>query len=186
MESAGGPVREGWLGEEGWRAGAIGFLASFLLAGGGVVGLRHHPLADPPIAQPIAFNHRAHVQEREIDCSACHPFYAKQTFSGLPDAEVCSSCHAEAQGKSEEEAKLVRLLKAGVPLVWKPLFRQPPHVFYSHRRHVGVARIECKECHGSIAEAVAPPGHVTKLRMGDCIDCHRTRAVSTACTTCHR
>lgn len=179
------PLGRSHFGRSGWSAAALGFSLSFLITGGMVaLGNGHH--FDAPVVQPIAFNHKAHVQDREIDCSACHSYYEKQTFSGLPPAEVCAMCHAEPQGKSEEEAKLVRLLDAKTPLAWKPLFRQPPHVFYSHRRHVAVAKLECKECHGAIAEAAAPPVRAKTLRMQDCIDCHRRSGLSTHCTSCHR
>ncbi len=167
----------------------VGLAAFFLLAGagttaitlgGGVAFLR------PPVRQPIAFNHQRHAKELDLACSSCHLTVETESFSGLPDAEVCAFCHSEPQGKSEEEKKLVQLLKSGAPLVWKPLFRQPPHVYYSHRRHVAVAKIDCVVCHGSIAATTAPPGRVKRLRMEDCLSCHRRSGVSTDCTTCHR
>lgn len=136
--------------------------------------------------QPIAFNHRKHVVENEIGCSTCHVYYETETFSGLPDNEVCATCHDEPQGKSAEEARLVSMLHAKRPLVWNSLFRQPAHIFYSHRRHVVKAQIRCERCHGDIAQTTSPPRSVRKLRMADCIGCHEERGVATDCTTCHR
>jgi hypothetical protein len=136
--------------------------------------------------QPISFNHQKHVKDLELPCSTCHEFFEKETFSGLPSAEVCASCHLEPQGKSEEEKKLVRLLQRGASLDWKPLFRQPAHVFYSHRRHVMAAKLDCGVCHGGIAQTREPPLRVRTLRMKDCLDCHRRRGVSMDCTACHR
>ncbi len=153
-------------------AAAIGFVTG---------GLR-----SPSVDQPIAFNHRKHVVENQLGCSTCHQFYETETFSGLPAADVCSTCHSEPQGKSSEEAKLVRLLKEGRPLVWNSLFRQPSHIFYSHRRHVMKAHIRCETCHGSIALTTSPPRSVKRLKMADCIACHEQRNVSVDCTTCHR
>ncbi len=138
------------------------------------------------VEQPIAFNHRKHAQELDLACNTCHEYFEKEAFSGLPTADVCGVCHSEPQGKSAEERRLVQLLKTGAPLEWKPLFLQPPHVYYSHRRHVIAARIECPVCHGAIASTVEPPTRVTRLRMQDCLDCHRRRGAPTDCTTCHR
>ena len=99
---------------------------------------------------------------------------------------LCAGCHLEPQGKSEEEKRLVELLKKGTDLAWKPLFRQPAHVFYSHRRHVIAAKLQCLVCHGAIADTTAPPVRVRRLVMNDCVSCHRKAHVSTDCTACHR
>ena len=161
------------------------FIAFFFLTGA-VTVWRGSRSPGAPALQPIAFNHKKHVQELDLACSSCHQFYEKEAFSGLPGADVCSACHQEQQGKSKEEEKLVRLLQSGAPLEWTSLFRQPAHVFYSHRRHVVAAKIECAVCHGSIAATTAPPTAVKRLRMQDCLDCHRRSGVSTDCTACHR
>jgi len=161
-------------------AAASGFL--FFLIGSALP----FALRRPPVRQPIAFNHQKHVKDNDLACSTCHEYYEKEAFSGLPTSEICASCHLEPQGKSAEERELVRLLKAGAPLDWKPLFLQPPHVYYSHRRHVVTARIDCSVCHGGIAQTSFPPARVPRLRMADCIGCHEKHGAPTECTACHR
>ena len=138
------------------------------------------------VVQPIAFNHRKHVRENKIECSVCHAFYETQTFSGLPAIDTCAMCHSEAIGKSAEEKTVVQLVRDNRPVVWHSLFGQPRHVFYSHRRHVVKANLKCERCHGDIADTVAPPGRVVRLKMNDCIACHEARGVAAECTTCHR
>jgi hypothetical protein len=163
------------------------FLVAFIVSGAGTAVLDlGRMLPDPAAKQPIAFNHAKHVKELDLGCPTCHVTVEKEAFSGLPGADVCVSCHEEVQGKSDEEKKLVALLKEGKPLLWQPLFRQPAHVFYSHRRHVVTAKIECKTCHGSIAESTQPLARVRKLRMDDCLDCHRRTGGPKDCTGCHR
>jgi hypothetical protein len=168
-------------GPRGWLAPAASGFLLFLIGSAVPFALRR-----PPVRQPISFNHRKHVQENELACSTCHEFFETQAFSGLPTAELCASCHSEPQGKSAEEARLVRVLKAGAPLDWKPLFVQPPHVYYSHRRHVMTAKIDCTVCHAGIAQTAFPPTRVRRARMADCIGCHEKRGAPTECTTCHR
>lgn len=138
------------------------------------------------VEQPVAFNHRKHVRENKLECSVCHQYYETQTFSGLPAIDVCATCHSQAIGKSAEEQKVVKLVSENKPVVWQSLFRQPPHIFYSHRRHVVKAKLKCEQCHGDIADTVSPPEAVVKLKMNDCIACHESRGVATDCTTCHR
>lgn len=162
---------------------AVAVAAMLLSAAGSFVVAR---MWKDKAVQPIAFNHRKHVRENKIECSACHEFYETQTFSGLPTIDTCGTCHGEAIGKSAAEKKIVQLVRDNRPLVWQSLFRQPPHVFYSHRRHVVSAKLKCERCHGAIADTVAPPGRVVRLKMNDCIACHESRGVATDCTTCHR
>jgi class III cytochrome C family protein/cytochrome c7-like protein len=171
------------------RAPLAAFAAAFVLSGAAtaVVSIAgRNGFLRPSARQPIAFNHRKHVKELDIACTTCHQTVETEAFSGLPDAELCASCHSEPQGKSREEARLVALLKKGTPLTWTPLFRQPAHVFYSHRRHVVVAKLECRRCHGAIADSVSPPARVRRLAMDDCLDCHVRSNATRDCTGCHR
>ena len=168
-------------------AAGVGFTPTFFATCAGVIALSLFGPAPPwrRASQPIAFNHQKHVKELDLACTTCHVTVEAEAFAGLPDAEACASCHTEPQGKSAEEARLVALLKAGKPLAWTPLFRQPAHVFYSHRRHVVEAKIPCTTCHASIAETTAPPARVRKLKMADCLGCHEGKKAVTSCTGCH-
>ncbi len=144
------------------------------------------PVSPPASRQPVAFNHRLHARDHQIGCDTCHAFEAPAPFSGLPETGVCATCHAEALGKSAEEAKVVAAAAANVALPWEPLFREPRHVFFSHRLHAVSARIACDTCHPAIAEARAPPARVRTLRMSDCLSCHAQAGGPTRCTACHR
>ena len=171
------------------RLAVAGFAAAVVLAGGTTTALTlggRQAFIRPAVRQPISFNHRKHATELDIGCTTCHLTVETEAFAGLPDAEICAGCHLEPQGKSKEEKKLVEMLKKGTALGWKPLFRQPAHVFYSHRRHVTVAKLHCRVCHGAIADTTAPPARVKRLVMNDCVSCHRRGRVSTDCTACHR
>lgn len=165
-----------------------GFLIFFVLGTTGVV-LTGVGAPDPALEQPIAFNHKRHVEDVGLECTECHQHYETETFSGLPGAEICALCHEEAQGDSPEELRLVERIQGGEPLEWHSLYRQPPHVFYSHRRHVMVAGLECATCHQEIAGAALatrPPRRVVKLQMEDCLGCHLEQGAATDCTACHR
>lgn len=166
------------------RFAALAFVVVF--CGAAAAGLVTMRFRRSPVEQPMAFNHRKHVVDNELACSTCHQFYETETFSGLPDADTCATCHQERLGKSAEEARLVKMLSNHEPLVWNSLFRQPSHIFYSHRRHVVKAQIKCEGCHGNIAMTTSPPRQVKQLSMSDCIACHERMQVATDCTTCHR
>jgi class III cytochrome C family protein/cytochrome c7-like protein len=166
------------------RLAIAAFVICFVAAA--AVGFVTGEFRSPSTDQPIAFNHKKHVVDNQIGCSTCHTGFESEMFAGLPDADTCSTCHAEPQGKSAEEAKLVRMLHDQKPLIWNSVFREPSHVFYSHRRHVVTAQIKCERCHGDFAQVTSPPRSMRRLKMADCIACHQERNVSVECTTCHR
>lgn len=44
-------------------------------------------------AQPIAYSHRLHAGELQIDCLYCHFGAEKSRHAGIPPASVCMNCH---------------------------------------------------------------------------------------------
>ncbi len=165
-----------------WYVGGVA--VAVLMAAGGLGALVR---SNPPVGQPIAFNHRKHTEDLSLPCTFCHKYVLTGAHAGLPDASTCSTCHRTAQGPSEEAARVTQLIDAGDPIVFNKLFRLPDHVFYTHRRHVGIGELECTNCHGAIAQTERPPDRpLVRITMQFCTDCHRERDQSTDCTACHR
>lgn len=165
------------------RDALVGVVAGFLV---GAVTALAWPERRPVVDQPVAFDHRLHARELEIDCATCHAFEEPAPFTGLPGIDACALCHSEPQGEGPEEAKVVRAVQSGAALPWESLYREPRHVFFSHRLHATVAGIECARCHPSMADARSPPARVRPIRMNGCLECHVTAGAETRCTACHR
>jgi len=139
------------------------------------------------IQQPIAFPHRLHVEGVGMECLDCHRHAEGLARATIPNVEVCADCHAEAQGESPAEAIVVRHVNDGEPIPWLKVTTVPDHVFFSHRRHVGIAEIPCARCHGPIAERSEPVTEtLVSLQMDDCLECHADSGVSNDCILCHR
>ena len=139
------------------------------------------------VPQPVAFNHLKHTQELGLSCEFCHVYVRAGAHPGLPDATTCSACHGTRLGTSEEAAKVTSLIEADDPIHFNKLFKLPDHVFYTHRRHVGIAELECETCHGAIAETERPPERpLVQISMDFCMDCHREQEQSLDCNACHR
>ncbi len=135
--------------------------------------------------QPIRFNHKTH-KEQGLECTMCHQYVRERTFAGSPRIEVCLECHEEPITESPEEAKIQQYAEEKKKIPWVPLDRMPKHVFFTHRRHVLVAGIQCETCHGKIGETVKPPSRPLKmLSMNDCMDCHRKTGADNDCLACH-
>jgi hypothetical protein len=163
----------------------IGFAAFVALVVAVIVPLVAR--SGPAVSQPIAFNHRKHTQELGLTCEFCHKYVRVSAHSGLPDEQTCSMCHQVRQGTSEEAARVTEFLERGDPIRFNKLFRMPSHVFYTHRRHVGIADLECESCHGAIADTERPPSRpLVRVDMDFCIDCHREQNQTLDCNACHR
>jgi len=142
---------------------------------------------EPAVPQPVAFNHLKHTRELQLACDFCHQYVNTGAHAGLPNAKTCTMCHQVPQGTSEEAARVTELISDGDPLTFNKLFRLPSHVFYTHRRHVGIGELECVNCHGAIAETERPPGRpLVRIDMDLCIDCHLEREQTVDCNACHR
>ena len=169
-----------------WRRGAIKAVVTtavlLMLILGSAYAVRNRLNR---VDQPVQFNHKKHTAEME--CPACHPYYAQGAHSGLPDAGVCAICHETALTKSSEEEALRKILADAKPLVFRKLFHLPDHVYYSHRRHVVLGKLECVQCHGGIADTAAPPTRpLVEITMDYCVRCHEKSRVTTDCNSCHR
>jgi hypothetical protein len=162
---------------------ALVLLGVLLLLGVGVAV----SLAPRPITQPIAFNHRLHVEDLGSECTDCHLYAATGVRATIPNLEVCADCHEEAQTDSAEEALLVEYIQADEPIPWRKIYRVPDHVYFSHRRHTAIGGIECGKCHGAMGEREEPvTRQAIRLSMNRCMECHDEAGVSNDCLLCHR
>lgn len=163
-----------------WPVFPVVVLGTVLLA----VGLARR---SPAVSQPIAFNHRKHTQDLQLDCEFCHQYLTSGAHAGLPGKDVCATCHTAPLGDSQEAARLSDLLSRGDSLQFRKLFQLAAHVTFTHRRHVGIAKLDCQVCHGGIALTQRPPARpLVTVRMAFCLDCHRSRQQSLDCVACHR
>ncbi len=139
------------------------------------------------VPQPIAFNHLKHTGDLGLACDFCHEYVRTGQHSGLPNETKCAMCHSARQGTSDEAARVTEMIEEGTPIRFRKLFKLPDHVFYTHRRHVGIAELECQNCHGDIAETETPPDRaLVTVDMDFCLDCHREQEATLDCNACHR
>jgi hypothetical protein len=146
----------------------------------------HEFFAGAEIKQPLEFSHKVHTEA--VQCEDCHADIKKPYYAGLPDIKVCMGCHqGEPVSNSPEEKKLINYINNNKEISWKRLYKTPVHVYFSHNRHVSVAKLECETCHGAIGKTVKPPGKpLVAIEMSNCITCHKKNNVDTSCVTCHK
>lgn len=135
--------------------------------------------------QPIAYNHKKHI-DAGLECSACHTGIAEgDARARLPGIGVCLNCHAS---DDDPKTKPIRdYAEKKLPIPWQRVYQVPDHVYFSHRRHVDSAGLDCSVCHGNMKERETPvTRQAVSISMTRCVDCHRAKGVTTDCLACHR
>jgi mono/diheme cytochrome c family protein len=132
--------------------------------------------------QPIAFSHKLHAGDYEIDCKYCHVGVLKGKSATIPSVNICMNCHRAVKTESPQIQKIwaaadwnAETLTFGPnqkPIEWVRIHNLPDLAYFNHSQHVVVGGIECQTCHGPIETMDVVKQH-SLLTMGWCIDCHR-------------
>jgi hypothetical protein len=132
--------------------------------------------------QPIAFSHKVHAGQYEIDCNYCHTGAMKGRSANIPSPNICMNCHTQIRNGTNtgesEIAKIVAAVETNRPIEWVRIHNLPDLAYFNHSQHVNVAGVECQTCHGPIQEMDVVKQY-SLLTMGWCIDCHRKTDVNT-------
>jgi hypothetical protein len=145
--------------------------------------------------QPIAFNHKVHIEQAGLSCPECHQFVTSQHYAGLPSKYICFDCHdpdadeddSEADAFNPKFADLMAFGKTDGDIPWHRVTINREDVFFSHRRHVTAAKLDCRECHKDMPDRTSPPTRgPVQMSMDTCINCHEQNAASVDCVSCHR
>lgn len=179
QEKEGQKVKEQTLDKElkgwAWRnmklVSVLGFLLFIVVAWWGFsrlyeIGVFENYVPD----QPIAFTHKVHAGDNNIDCQYCHNSASKSKHAGIPTVNVCMNCHKAIKTASSGDrgtAEIAKIHKAAgydpeaengkgaytgntEPIKWVKAHNLPDHVYFSHAQHVAIGKIECENCHGPV------------------------------------
>lgn len=142
--------------------------------------------------QPVQFSHTLHVNNLNLECLYCHEYAEKSIHATIPKSQLCLDCHEGADIDRPEAKKLLSILETEKEVQWQRVYKVKDHVYFSHRIHTTVAKIECQECHGPIENmtvAVRSSGASSNrgfIEMGWCLTCHKKRGAPRECITCHK
>ena len=54
--------------------------------------------------QPIAFSHKLHAGEMQLDCRYCHVGVNQSRHANIPSVDTCMNCHNVVQTVGRDEA----------------------------------------------------------------------------------
>ena len=127
--------------------------------------------------QPIAFSHKIHAGQYEIDCQYCHTGVNISKSASIPSVNICMNCHNTIHTDRPEVQKILTAYEENRPIEWVRVHNLPDLSYFNHSQHVAVGGIECNTCHGPIEEMDIVYQYA-ELTMGWCINCHRETEVN--------
>jgi menaquinone reductase, multiheme cytochrome c subunit len=129
--------------------------------------------------QPRGFRHKIHAEKSGISqCGDCHTLHEDGTFTGIPSAETCATCHSEPMAAQ-----------------WLVYSRQAANVWFSHAIHLRLAKLNCTDCHGAYGDSAQRMAYQqdrisgysrSVMPMSQCEGCHRQRKIEVGCLGCHK
>ncbi len=128
--------------------------------------------------QPIAFSHKLHAGEHQINCAYCHTSVYKSKSANIPSANICMNCHSQIKTESPEIKKIYRAIERKQPIQWVRIHNLPDLAYFNHSQHTQVAGLACQTCHGPI-QNMEVVYQYSALTMGWCINCHREMPLNT-------
>lgn len=128
--------------------------------------------------QPIAFSHKLHAGDHQINCNYCHTSVYKSESANIPSANICMNCHSQIKKDSPEIKKIYTAIERNRPIEWVRVHNLPELAYFNHAQHTNVGGIECQTCHGPI-ESMDVVYQYSPLTMGWCINCHRETPLNT-------
>jgi len=127
--------------------------------------------------QPIAFSHKIHAGQYEIDCNYCHTGVNISKSANIPSVNICMNCHNAINTDKPEIQKILTAYEENRPIEWVRVHNLPDLAYFNHKQHVAVGGLDCATCHGPIEEMDVVYQY-SELTMGWCINCHRETEVN--------
>ena len=139
----------------------------------------------PKAVQPIPFPHNVHVTKGVACTEYCHESATKGPVAGLPSLKTCMICHESIATDRPLIQQITAQAKRGIDMEWQRVYgyAAEAHVRFNHAPHLR-AKVECSTCHGRIDQQTVAERNVD-LKMGFCVDCHKSRQARNECLTCH-
>ncbi len=128
--------------------------------------------------QPIAFSHKLHAGEHQINCAYCHTSVYKGKSANIPSANICMNCHSQIKTESPQIQKIYKAIEQNKPIEWVRVHNLPDLAYFNHSQHTVAGGLKCQQCHGPI-EQMEVVYQYSPLTMGWCINCHREYPLKT-------
>lgn len=122
--------------------------------------------------QPIAYSHKVHAGQLDLDCQYCHTNVDVSKQANVPPTETCMNCHTQIDSQKPEEVQKIRdSWQSGEPIEWVRVHNLPDYAYFNHAIHINKG-VGCETCHGRV-DRMDVVAQKEPLSMSWCLDCHR-------------
>lgn len=122
-------------------------------------------------AQPVAYSHKLHAGDLDIDCRYCHTGVEVSRYATVPPTQTCMNCHKLIGTENQKLLPVRESWSTGEPIEWVRIHKMPDYAYFDHAAHVNKG-VGCYSCHGNVAQ-MEVVSQVEPLSMGWCLSCHR-------------
>jgi hypothetical protein len=149
------------------------------------LAVRHFFGLRPEPVQPIAYDHKAHIEKAQMECLDCHIAATAGPRATIPGVTSCMSCHNTIATDKPAIQQVAAYFNKGEDIPWQRVYgwNDEAHVRFNHAPHLA-ASVQCAKCHGDVG-GMAVAKRIVDHSMGFCITCHKERKASLDCVTCH-
>jgi hypothetical protein len=139
----------------------------------------------PEPVQPIAYQHKPHIEKAELQCVNCHVGVETGPVASIPGVTKCMECHEFIATDKPVIQQVAAYRDRGEDIPWQRVYGwvEEAHVRFNHAPHIKKG-VQCATCHGDVAQMTVAERAVDHT-MGFCINCHKQNQVSNDCLTCH-
>jgi hypothetical protein len=149
------------------------------------MAVRHFFGLRPTAVQPIAYNHKPHLEQAQMECLDCHTGALTGPRAIIPGVRWCMTCHNTIAKDKPAVQQIAAYFNRGEEIPWQRVYgwNDEAHVRFNHAPHLA-ASVSCGKCHGDVG-SMADAKRVIDHSMGFCITCHKEKKASIDCVTCH-
>jgi hypothetical protein len=149
------------------------------------LAVRHFFGLRPAAVQPVAYNHKPHIEKAQMECLDCHIGATTGPRATIPGVAWCMTCHNTIATDKPVIQQITAYFNKGEDIPWQRVYgwNDEAHVRFNHAPHLA-ASVSCAKCHGDVG-SMADAKRVVDHSMGFCITCHKERKASIDCVTCH-
>ena len=110
------------------------------------LAVRHFFGLRPEPVQPIAYNHKPHIEKAQMECLDCHTGALTGPRATIPGVKWCMTCHKTIATDKPAVQQIAAYFNRGEDIPWQRVYgwNDEAHVRFNHAPHLA-ASVSCAQ-----------------------------------------